>query len=504
MCHLANRKLGSTLTMHIQQFSQHPNHNEFDHHAHWVMIVPPDFFTHAQSVPYHHLFQQRINRRLTKNSEVLSIELPNALASVVSLKSCVPDSSFFEKLCIARKLIDIHQSYLPKTIAICITGFSAKVASEFADALMAAIGAVQAVLPDYRKQPSPVWHIEKVILYGAQGDFQQTLASNAGNNLARYFSILPSNYLNPLIYREKVLTLAELHHWQVNFYDLDALENQQAGAFLAVTQAAEQAGSGILHLRYQPKINSSHRKVALVGKGVCFDTGGLHLKNRKGMTGMHEDMQGSAVALGTLLALTQLQVPYQVDCWLALAENHISPTAYKPHDVVTASNGVSIEIVDTDAEGRMLLADTLVLACRQQPDILLDYATLTGACVTALGTRYSGIFTNREALLPQLVAMGKTSGERVWGFPLDADYDKILESEVADIKQCTQDSEVDHILAARFLKRFVADSVAWIHLDLSSSHCKQGLGHIPTDTTGFGVRYSVCLLQQTALWEALD
>lgn len=489
--------------MHIQQFSQIPNHNEFDHHAHWLMIVPPDFFNHAQSLPYHHLFQQRLLRRISKTSDVMTIELPNTLASVVSLQTCLPDSSHFEKLGLARKLLEVHQIYLPKMIAVCIAGFSAKVAEELAEAVIAAIGAAQAVLPDYRTPPHPVWHIEKVISYGAQGDFHQTLASSAGNNLARYFSMLPSNHLNPMIYREKVLALAELHHWQVDFYDLGALQSQQAGAFLAVTQASEQVGAGILHLRYLPKTNPTHHKVALVGKGVCFDTGGLHIKTRKGMVGMHEDMQGSAVALGTLLALSQLQVSYQVDCWLALAENHISPTAYKPHDVVTASNGISIEIVDTDAEGRMLLADTLVLACRQHPTILLDYATLTGACINALGTRYSGVFTNRESLLPQLIANGKTSGERVWGFPLDADYDEILESEVADIKQCTLDSQVDHILAARFLSRFVDKSVVWLHFDLSSSHCEHGLAHIPSNTTGFGVRYSVCLLQQTALWEAL-
>src|SRR5690606_966252 len=142
------------------------------------------------------------------------------------------------------------------------------------------------------------------------------------------------------------------------------------------------------------------------------------LKPFKGMLDMHMDMQGSAVALGVLLALKELQVPYSVDAWLAVTENRIAPTSYMPQEVVTAANGTSIQVIHTDAEGRMILADTLALAARDEPKLIIDYATLTGSCISALTQRYSGVFTNRirgNALLQEAGAM---SGERVWPFPM--------------------------------------------------------------------------------------
>ena len=234
--------------------------------------------------------------------------------------------------------------------------------------------------------------------------------------------------------------------------------------------------------------------MALVGKGICFDTGGTNLKSARGMQYMHEDMLGSAVAIGTLLALTRIGVAFSVDCWLAITENRLSPAAYKPQDVVTASNGTTIEVIHTDAEGRMALADALALASREKPQLIIDYATLTGACVNAVTERYSGAFTNRRVLETALVRAGRASGERVWPFPLDSDFDEPLESQIADIKQCVIENEGDHILAARFLSRFVGDDTPWIHIDLASARKKGGLGHVPTDVTGFGVRYSLALL----------
>jgi leucyl aminopeptidase len=219
----------------------------------------------------------------------------------------------------------------------------------------------------------------------------------------------------------------------------------------------------------------------------------MNLKPARYMHGMHEDMEGSAVALGTLLALTELQVDFTVDCWLALAQNHIGPKAYKQNDIVVASNGTSIEIVHTDAEGRMVLADTLAFAAKKKPALMIDYATLTGACVYALGTSYSGAFSNRDDLIDDIIEAGRNSGERVWPFPLDKDYDKALQSTVADIKQCTLEGEADHILASRFLSRFV-DDTPWLHVDLSAGNSKGGLAHIPTDITGFGVRFTLDLL----------
>ena len=213
---------------------------------------------------------------------------------------------------------------------------------------------------------------------------------------------------------------------------------------------------------------------------------------------MHGDMQGSAVAVGTLLACSRTGAPLDIDCWLALSENEIGPRAYRPQEVVRASNGVTIQIVHSDAEGRMVLADTLALASRERPGLVLDFATLTGACVNALTERYSGAFTNRDDLHDAIVAAGRASGERVWCFPMDDDFDGEIESPVADVMQCTMDSKGDHILAARFLGRFVTAGVPWVHVDLSSSERKGGLAHVTTEFTGFGVRFATTLLGDKA------
>ena len=163
---------------------------------------------------------------------------------------------------------------------------------------------------------------------------------------------------------------------------------------------------------------------------------------------------GGKVALGILSAVSRLRLPLEVDCWLALAQNHISPRAYKQNDVVTALNGTTIEVVHTDAEGRMVLADALTLASRGQPELILDFATLTGSMHTALGSRYSGVFATDGSLAQIAVGAGEVSGERVVTFPLAPDYDPALDSKIADVKQCTADGTADHILAARFLSRF--------------------------------------------------
>jgi leucyl aminopeptidase len=285
--------------------------------------------------------------------------------------------------------------------------------------------------------------------------------------------------------------LAREQGWAATFLDEAQLRGRRAGAFLAVSQGSANRDAGILHLRHLPGAKGAKPQLALVGKGICFDTGGVNVKSARYMHGMHEDMAGSAVALATFLALSLLDVDFPVDCWLALAENHIGPNAYKPNDVVTASNGTTIEVIHTDAEGRMVLADTLALASRTRPRLILDFATLTGACVHALSTRYSGALTNRDALLPAILAAGRDSGERVWPFPMDADFDEDLESRAADIKQCSLENEADQILAARFLSRFVGEEIDWVHVDLSAANRKGGLGAIATDVTGFGVRFAL-------------
>ncbi|HKU15906.1 MAG TPA: M17 family metallopeptidase [Steroidobacteraceae bacterium] len=330
-------------------------------------------------------------------------------------------------------------------------------------------------------------------------DPARTIAVDRGNHVARWLTALPPNVLDSGSYRRALRELARGEHWQFDFLDETALKRRNAGAFLAVARANKQRDAGIVRLRYRAAQRRNVRKLALVGKGICFDTGGINLKSHKSMYDMHTDMQGSAVAVGVMLALSELRAPYDIDCWLAITENEIGARAFRPQEVVRAANGVTIQVAHSDAEGRMVLADTLALAGREQPDLMLDFATLTGACVNALTERYSGAFTNRPQWHEALRDAGRRSGERVWPFPMDDDYDSDLESQIADVLQCTPDSKGDHILAARFLNRFVPADVPWVHIDLAASNRSGGLGHVPTDITGFGVRYTVELLSNGEL-----
>ena len=364
------------------------------------------------------------------------------------------------------------------------------------EALLAAALAGSAQLPTFKSKPPRTRALESITLSsGAKLDTKRTIAIDRGNHLARWLTTLPPNVLNARTYRNALRDLARQRRWDFKFYDEAALKRLGAGAFLAVARASERRDAGIVRLRYRSSRRSSATPhLTLVGKGICFDTGGINLKQHKSMYLMHEDMQGSAVALGTLSALSELQAPCDVDCWLAISENEIGPGAYRPQEVVTAANGTTIQVAHSDAEGRMVLADTLALASREQPDLILDFATLTGACVAALTERYSGAFTNRPDWHGTLQRAGSDSGERVWPFPMDDDYDSDLDSSVADILQCTPDSKGDHILAARFLNRFVPADIPWVHIDLAASVRSGGLAHVPSDFTGFGVRYATHLV----------
>jgi leucyl aminopeptidase len=248
------------------------------------------------------------------------------------------------------------------------------------------------------------------LLNDAQLDMSRTMAIDRGNHVARWLTALPPNVLNTSSYRRALRDLARREGWKFEFLDEAALRRRNAGAFLAVSRANQQRDAGIVRLRYRAAQRRGVRKLALVGKGICFDTGGINLKTHKGMYDMHTDMQGSAVAVGTLLALSELHAPYDIDCWLAITENEIGARAFRPQEVVSAANGVTIQVAHSDAEGRMVLADTLAIASREHPDLIVDFATLTGACVNALTERYSGAFTNRPQWHEAIRAAGTRSG----------------------------------------------------------------------------------------------
>jgi len=441
---------------------------------------------------------QRMRRR-GADSDCLVTDLPGKTGTRVILQAARSDTTAFAGLSRARTLAEKVCDLDPVKIGIQLTGFDQATGARLLEQFLAALLAAACPMPSYKSKPKPPAALRSIGIYGLETtiDPAPLVAESSGNHLARWLSALPGNELTPGRYRAIVAWLARQEGWQLRFLDRKALQKLNAGAFLAVCQGSPEPDAGILHLQYRPR--GRGRRLALVGKGVCFDTGGVNVKPAKYMNGMHEDMQGSAVALGTLLALTRLKAKHPVDCWLALAENHIGSRAYKPNDVVTACNGTTIEVKHTDAEGRMILADTLALASRGKPAVMIDYATLTGACIYALSSRYSGVFSNREALHATLIEAGHDSGERVWPFPLDEDFDEALKSGIADTLQCTLEGEADHILAARFLRRFVDEQIHWIHVDLAASSNKGGLAHIPTDTTGFGVRLTLNLLHRQAV-----
>ncbi|MDP2323933.1 MAG: leucyl aminopeptidase family protein [Gammaproteobacteria bacterium] len=408
----------------------------------------------------------------------------------------------FELLKFAGELVGDGLKDEPRSIGLVIHGFNAADTERATTAMLLAVGAHAWQMPAFRKKAKGS-ALKTVIIMGQPKplDTTRTLAEIEGANLVRWLTALPANKLSASAYRGVLGTLSKQHHWELEWLGEAALKKLNAGAFLAVAQGNAAPEAGIARLRYRPEGHHrgrGHKPVApdlaLIGKGIIFDTGGTNLKSAPHMLDMHTDMSGSAVALAVLLTLTALKAPLNVDCWLAITENRTGSAAYKQRDVITASNGVTIEVMHTDAEGRMVLADTLALAGREKPGLMLDYATLTGACVHALSERYSGVFTNREALNELLVRAGRTSGERVWPFPNDPDFDDDLKSKTADVAQCSSSGEADQILAARFLQRFVPESTPWIHMDLASALRKDGLAQMPGGPTGFGLRYTVSLL----------
>jgi leucyl aminopeptidase len=462
-----------------------------------AILLLPKSLPDLKSLPYGAELARRMQRADYKLGDaVFSVELPNKAATRVALAGIATDLGSFELLTLARRLVAAHKGHRPTMLTVISHGLDDALARRAAEAVVAAALAADFAMPQFKSKPDKHRPLANIVLYGLGETpaLARTIAEARGNNLARYLTALPPNELTPGHYRRRVEKLARTYRWKTEFLGIDKLKRLGAGAFLAVAQGSPEPDAGILHLRYAPKKRSTKPALALVGKGICFDTGGTNLKPARYMHGMHEDMEGSAVALGTLLALTELGVDFPVDCWLALAQNHIGPKAYKQNDVVTAASGKTIEVMHTDAEGRMVLADTLHLASQQKPRLIVDYATLTGSCVAALSTRMSGAFTNRPGWVPTLIKTGEESGERVWPFPIPDDYKKALKSSIADIKQCTLDSDADHILAALFLKEFIDGDPAWVHIDLAAGNHKGGLAHIPTDTTGFGVRYTLNLL----------
>jgi leucyl aminopeptidase len=311
------------------------------------------------------------------------------------------------------------------------------------------------------------------------------------NNLVRELCYLPPNKLDSEKYIKKIRDLvSERKDIEIEVYDLDKLEEMGANLFRAVAQANMLQGCGIVKLKYKPASKKKLKKICLIGKGVVYDSGGLDLKTDGALEGMHRDMTGSAVALGSFLSQVEMGAKAEITCYLPIVENSISRDAYRTGDIIETINGISVEIVNTDAEGRLVLADSILIAKQDKPDIIIDYATLTGTAIDALGGRMAAGFTNKKQLRHLFEKAGENSGERVWGFPILSDIQRsIIDCEQADIYQSINSEDCDHIVGAAFLQYFVEDT-PHIHIDLSCEYSKNGLGLIDTEVTGFGVFFT--------------
>jgi leucyl aminopeptidase len=462
-----------------------------------LVIIPADASPAVFSALPHAPLWGRMYARRTPagpTGAVRSINLSNAHQTRLILGVIPRNASAFEVLTLAGRMVRDLGSCTRGAIALAAPDEQG-VQERALEALLSATLACAFDMPSFRTARKRAATLHQVVVVGGALDLHRIQVAARANGLARWLTALPPNKLDASGYQRVVRALARRHGLKFRWLSEASLKRLGAGAFLAVSQGNSRRTAGIAHLSYRPARHRGGLDVALVGKGVLFDTGGTNLKAHRGMLDMHTDMNGSAVALATLCALAEQQSPLAVDAWLAITENRTGPEAYVPQDVVSAVNGISIQVIHTDAEGRMVLADTLALAGRSKPALIMDYATLTGACVVALGERMSGIFVRPPTLAAKALAAGEASGERVWNFPLDADYDIELESRIADVMQCTPDGKADHILAARFLSRFVPEASAWIHMDVSAAMRSGGLAHINTDITGFGVRYTLELLR---------
>ncbi len=450
-----------------------------------------------EALPHAPMLRALHERKVRKPGDTFHLRV-GAQAQTLLVVACISaGASTFERLHFAGKLARSALEGDPKTVLVWQQGCTADAAHAAFHAALAALEAAAFRFASFKSKPKARAPLASIDL-GRRGKLHEmdlTLATAAGNNLARWLTALPPNTLDAAAYRRLLKQFAQRLKLNFKFYGETQLKRLGCGAFLAVARGNAMRDAGIALLSYRPR-GAAAPAVSFVGKGICFDTGGTNLKAHKSMLDMHTDMEGSAVALGSLYALKTLRSPLSVDCWLAITENRIGSFAYKPQDVVRAANGTTIQVIHTDAEGRMVLADALSLAAARKPRAIIDYATLTGACIHALTERYSGAFTNRPETRGLIESAGVSSGERVWCFPMDTDYDTDLESNVADVLQCSADAKGDHILAARFLSRFVPNGIAWLHLDLAAGTRHGGLAHIGTEITGFGVRYTLDLLRR--------
>jgi leucyl aminopeptidase len=318
-------------------------------------------------------------------------------------------------------------------------------------------------------------------------------------NAARDLQNAPPNELTPRHLADAALALGELDGVTVEVEGRKGIEQRGMGAFAAVAQGSHEEPA-LITLRYEPLDQEATGPVlGLVGKAVTFDTGGISIKPANKMSEMKFDMSGGAAVLGAVEAIARLALPVRLVAVVGATENMPSGHAMRPGDVVRAANDVTIEVVNTDAEGRLVLADCLTHAVSEGAERLVDLATLTGTIITALGNTHAGIVGDDDAWVAQVTAAGAATGELVWRLPLHPDYAKALESETADLMNMNESRKAGSVVAAQFLQRFTGD-VPWAHLDIAgTAWAAAGRPYTPKGGSGFGVRLLVELARSLAV-----
>ncbi len=310
-------------------------------------------------------------------------------------------------------------------------------------------------------------------------------AAVAGTLFARDLVTEPSDTLTPAGVLEKLEKLVD-HGVTLEVLDYRALREGGFGGMLAVSQ-------GSINPPYLAVLRWAGMEpgppIAFVGKGITFDTGGICIKPADKMWDMRADMAGAAACAGAMLSLALRNAPRPAIAILPLAENAVSGSAYRPADIIRSFSGTTVEVVDTDAEGRLVLMDALAYAVREQPSAIVDLATLTGSVVVALGHHMAGCFDNSPKLAQAVIAAGDHVGEKLWRLPIDASHRKTLDSDIADLRHCSPERmQPDASIGAAFLREFVGET-PWVHIDIGGVELtEEAAGTNPKGATGFGAR----------------
>jgi leucyl aminopeptidase len=351
----------------------------------------------------------------------------------------------------------------------------------------------------YKSDPAP-FALERVVVVD-DGGRSTTAALNVGQAVADAVCIArdlvnePGGTLTPSVFAERAVNYGKDYGFAVRVRDERAVKRARLGGLLGVNRGSFEPPR-FVELSWAPASGRPQGTVALVGKGITFDSGGLSLKSTAGMKGMKGDMAGAAAVLATFCALEATRPPVKVLGYLPLTDNMPGADATRIGDVLHIRNGTTVEVLNTDAEGRLVLADALVMASEARPSAIVDLATLTGACITALGDRIAGLMANDDALAGGLLASAETAGEDMWRLPLPHHLRSKLDSDIADLKNVSGGREGGALIAGLFLQEFVGTGIPWAHLDIAGpAEAADNDGEIRKGATGYGVRTLVHLLE---------